>query len=526
MRRRRRSAVSPGPARIASTVGGRATSRPLAGDRGRVDDQVARPSVGQEGGRRRRIEVEQLHDVRDAVADEDAGRPHRDQAGAGRDPRLEAPDRREVGGLTVDEARGEPSRRRRPRRGPRRRPTAAEQARPECRPAARQPAVDGPGELPGPERDEDRDGRHRGEEEPRVLVRRPGEEGQHDGRPADQQDRGREAAASRDPGRAPDREKAGRPEPVGRDGLAEVERPARRRVGEPAVARRERGPQTRSSGSHVYAPKSAANGTVVPPTMARPIGTATGARTIAPTSAAAPASRIARAPVGSPDRSNAEKRDRGDRHGDEAIDPARVDGGRDRGGGQEKPARAFRPAVPAGGPRSRGRKRHRQRVRHRHGARLPELAGERGDDRRSDGHRDDRAAPADPSPDRLRGQEARHDRDERARQEAHHEPDPAVRPGHERDRRDDDREARRLLERRDRPTVQERVAQRPEGVVDVPERVLAVQPVEAMRRDEDESRPRTRAGPARSAPSADRRTVRRRLGHGRPSTGLSSTPSP
>ena len=99
--------VSPRLARIASTVIAGRAARPLAVDRGGVDDEVARPAVGEEGGGRRRVQVEQLDDVRDAVADEDAGRAHRDEPGAGRHLGLEAPDGREVGGLPDDERVGE-----------------------------------------------------------------------------------------------------------------------------------------------------------------------------------------------------------------------------------------------------------------------------------------------------------------------------------------------------------------------------------------------------------------------------------
>ena len=55
--------------------------------------------------------------------------------------------------------------------------------------------------------------------------------------------------------------------------------------------------------------------------------------------------------------------------------------------------------------------------------------------------------------------------------------------------------------------VQERLAQRPEGVVDVPERVLAVQPVEAVRRDED-GRGHEHEQARRDPREPDRRTVR------------------
>ena len=219
--------------------------------------------------------------------------------------------------------------------------------------------------------------------------------------------------------------------------------------------------------------------------MARPIGTATGARTTAPTSPAATASRMAR---GRSDRQTArtpEESDGRDRHGDEAVDPAGVDGGREGRSREKEPSGPTGAPVPAGGPGPGRGQRDRQRIRHRDGARLPELTGERGDHRRGDRHRNHGPAAADPSPDRLRGQESRHDRHEGAGDEAHRQPDPAVRPNDERDRRDDHREAWRLLERRDAVAAEECLAQRPEGVVDVAERILPVQAVEAVRGDQD-----------------------------------------
>ena len=62
-------------------------------------------------------------------------------------------------------------------------------------------------------------------------------------RPADEQDARDEARPPHDPGRAPDREQPERAEPVRRDGLTEVEEPARHGVDQPAVGRVERAPE-------------------------------------------------------------------------------------------------------------------------------------------------------------------------------------------------------------------------------------------------------------------------------------------
>ena len=91
--------------------------------------------------------------------------------------------------------------------------------------------------------------------------------------------------------------------------------------------------------------------------------------------------------------------------------------------------------------------------------------------------------------------------------EAHAEPDARIRAGHERDDGHGDRETRRLLEGRDPPALCERLAQRSERVVDVPERILAVQPVESVRDDQGECRDEHEAG-RQDPPEPDRRTSR------------------